>query len=84
MKKKVIFENGQITVTVRVHPILGQIIQLIDESMIDRTPEGNGVMLDWDERYGVNINHTGISNKLPVSQILAQYIGQEETEIANF
>jgi hypothetical protein len=55
--------------------VLGAFIQLYDKEV--DTPEGEGIVLDWSERFGMNTNYTGIpsvNNMLEVLEMVNDYI----------
>jgi len=51
------FQNDKLTVVSGVDHILGKFIQLYDKDV--ETPDGEGIVLDWSEGFGVSINFTG-------------------------
>ena len=40
---------------------LGKFIQLFDKEMEAETPEGEGLVVDWSEFFGMETNLTGIN-----------------------
>lgn len=40
---------------------IGSFVQLFDNEMINETPEGEGLVLDWDQMFGMETNYTGVT-----------------------
>jgi len=49
--------------------MLGSFIQLYDKDMLNETPEGEGLILDWSQVFGFEVNLTGVigSNALDIA-----------------
>lgn len=55
--------------------VLGAFIQLYDNEV--ETPDGEGIVLDWSEGFGVSINLTGIptqNNLVNVKNTVQEYL----------
>jgi hypothetical protein len=55
---------------------VGAFIQLFDKQMINETPEGEGLVLDWDEMFGMETNYTGVTG-INALDTAIKYIEQE-------
>ena len=78
MKRKIIYKTDEISVSMSFDPIDGTITQLFDLSMIDKTPQGDGLMLEHSDRTGITVNYTGFSNNLNIDEIMSLYIVPQE------
>ena len=52
------YHDGRLTVVSGEDHMLGFFIQLYDNEV--ETPEGEGLVLDWSQGFGVSTNFTGI------------------------
>ena len=59
--------------------VLGAFIQLFDNEMINETPEGEGLVLDWSKMFGMERNYTGVTG-INALDIAIKYI-EEQTEL---
>ena len=53
------YQDERFTVVSGVDHILGNFIQMYDKTMQEETPEGEGLILDWSQGFGVSTNYTG-------------------------
>jgi hypothetical protein len=77
MSRKTIYHDERFSLVGGQDHALGVFLQLFDKEMEDETPEGEGLVLDWSELFGIEINFTGISisdHKNPPIDIAIQYI----------
>jgi hypothetical protein len=54
--------------------MLGVFLQLFDKEMVSETPEGEGLVFDWSQGFGIETNFTGIPNSETPDKIVKQYI----------
>ena len=69
------FQNERLTVVSGVDHMLGKFIQLYDKDV--ETPDGEGIVLDWSERFGISINFTGSpvkNNEYEVMRSVEDYL----------
>ena len=59
MSRNTIFQNERITVVGGTDHAIGKFLQIFDNQMMDTTPEGEGLVYDWSEMFGVETNFTG-------------------------
>jgi hypothetical protein len=59
---------------------LGNFLQLFDREMEDQTPEGEGLVIDWSEFFGMEINLTGIVGDDPW-KIAMNYLKDNNVEL---
>jgi len=82
MSRKTIYHDSRLSVVTGVDHALGKFFQIFDKEMQDETPEGEGLVLDWSELFGFEVNFTGISKQIDIELIIAQYImehGEDKT-----
>lgn len=77
MSRKVLYRNNRLTVTAGVDHMLGKFIQVFDNTLIDETPEGEGLVFDWSQVLGIERNLTGIPNTNPPLDIVREYLIQD-------
>lgn len=74
------YRDEKLEVIVGDDHMLGKFIQLYDKEV--ETPEGEGLILDWSERFGMNVNFTGIpsvNNMLEVINMVDAYVAENTT-----
>ena len=54
--------------------MLGRFIQVYDKEMESVTPEGEGIVLDWSQGFGMERNLTGLPSELNPIMITINYI----------
>lgn len=74
MSRKTVFQNNNITVVAGVDHAIGKFLQIFDKRMEADTAEGEGLVFDWSEFFGLEVNLTGISKDLPILDIVQKYI----------
>ena len=74
MSRQTLYSDNRLSLIGGDDVVLGKFLQLYDNQMESVTPEGEGLILDWSERYGIEINYTGYSSTLPVLMIIDNYI----------
>lgn len=82
--RETIYSDSRITVVTGIDHAVGLFYQIFDDTMIDGTPEGEGLVLDWSELFGYQTNFTGFPKELGVKNIIELYIesygGESEKE----
>lgn len=79
MSRNTVYQENGITIVAGVDHAIGKFLQLFDKKMEDKTPEGEGLILDWSELFGLEVNSTGISDKeLPIEKIVLKYIEEHK------
>ena len=82
MSRKTIYQDNRLNVVTGDDHALGRFYQVFDKKMQDETPEGEGLVIDWSELFGFETNFTGISKKVNIEVMVAQYImdnGEDKT-----
>jgi hypothetical protein len=74
MSRIVFYQDDRLTAVKGVDHMLGSFLQLFDKELEHETPEGEGLILDWSEGFGLEINLTGEPSVLPPIQIILNYI----------
>jgi len=62
MSRYTIFRNDRIHVVSGDDHVLGKFYQIFDKNFENETPEGEGLVYEWSERFGVERNYTGYPN----------------------
>jgi len=78
MSRVSIYRDSRLHVVGGDDHMLGRFIQLFDKEMESETPEGEGLVFDWSEGWGVERNYTGIPSKDP-EEVIAEYIIQNKS-----
>jgi len=74
MSRRTFHQDGRLTAVEGVDHMLGSFLQLFDKELEHETPEGEGLVLDWSEGFGLETNLTGQPSVLPPMQIINNYI----------
>jgi hypothetical protein len=80
MSRNIAYLNQNIELITGNDHVLGKFIQLFDNNLINETPEGEGLVFDYSESFGIEINTTGISNSYPLKTIINTYINDNLNE----
>jgi hypothetical protein len=86
MSRHTIYWDERFSVVAGNDHVLGLFVQLFDKEVEQETPEGEGLVFDWSQGFGVERNLTGIPGENPV-EIVNRYIidrKNEEKESDNF
>jgi hypothetical protein len=77
MSRKTIYQDSKLTLVAGNDHMLGNFLQLFNKELQDETPEGEGLIFDWSQKFGVEINYTGIgvADKKPI-EICMEYIDE--------
>lgn len=79
MSRKTVFQNDRLTIDAGVDHMLGKFIQVFDSTLVDETPEGEGLVFDWSQAWGIERNLTGIPGDDPID-IIREYLMQNLDE----
>lgn len=79
MSRSTIYRDNRLTVVCGIDHVLGEFYQIFDKEMVDETPEGEGLVLDWSQQFGFEVNFTGQSKSLPMKEIIANYINETKS-----
>jgi len=60
--------------------MLGSFIQLYDKDMLNETPEGEGLILDWSQVFGFEVNLTGYNGNNALD-IVKKYLGEYDVKL---
>jgi hypothetical protein len=74
MSRKVIHQDERLTVVSGIDHMLGAFYQIFDKEMQYETEEGEGLVYDWSQGFGTEVNLTGHPNSLPPLTIVNNYI----------
>jgi hypothetical protein len=80
MSRVTIYRDKRFTVVTGVDHALGNFLQVFDRDMLDETPEGEGLVLDWSQFFGIEINRTGIPGNDPL-EISKKYLEDNDVEL---
>jgi len=73
MSRKIFYQNDKLTAVTGDDHVMGEFFQLYDKDLRSETPEGEGLILDWSEKFSMETNKTGIAGENPL-QIISEYI----------
>lgn len=59
MSRKTLYRDERFHLVEGFDHAVGAFIQLFDKEMESETPEGEGLVLDWDQMFGFETNYTG-------------------------
>ena len=74
MSRNIIYKDNRLTVVQGIDHVLGEFYQIFDNELVNETPEGEGLILDWSKLFGFEVNFTGQPNSIPVPEIIKSYI----------
>jgi hypothetical protein len=72
MSRQTLYHDSRLTVIGGDDHALGKFLQVYDKEI--ETEEGEGLVFDWSELFGVEINFTGESSNIPPQTIINTYI----------
>lgn len=81
MSRTIFYSSEPLTIINGIDQIFGEFYQIYDKRFLNETPEGEGLVLDWSANYGFNINLTELSNSLPITELIMQYIKNTTEEM---
>ena len=82
MSRIVNYKDDRLCFVSGLDHVLGKFIQLYDNEI--ETPDGEGIVLDWTERFGISINLTGESisnNEHEVLMMISKYLSKHNKEL---
>jgi hypothetical protein len=74
MSRITFYQDGRLTAVKGQDHMLGSFLQLFDKELEHETPEGEGLVLDWSQGFGMERNLTGEPSVLPPMLIITNYI----------
>lgn len=74
MSRITFYQDSRLTAVQGVDHMLGKFYQLFDKEMEYETPEGEGLVLDWSQGFGYEINLTGEPDSKDPMDIILAYI----------
>lgn len=74
MSRNTLYKDNKLTLVGGDDHMLGKFLQLFDKEMENETPEGEGLVLDWSELFGLERNYTGYPNTMQPESIAENYI----------
>lgn len=80
MSRYIIYKSNRLEVASGNDIMMGKFFQIFDKELEHETPEGEGLVYDWDERHGTSTNYTGISTNLSPEDLIHEYIVQTKNE----
>lgn len=83
MSRNTIYEDDKILLVEGKDDISGKFLQMFDRDMENETPEGEGLILDWSEVFGLTINYTGFPGSMSPKTIAHNYINDKQQKAKN-
>jgi hypothetical protein len=80
MSRNTLYHDARFTLVGGKDHMLGNFIQLFDKQMEAETPEGEGLVLDWSQGFGMEINLTGHPSTEDPMGIALDYIDDVDKE----
>jgi hypothetical protein len=80
MSRKTIYRDERFHLVEGEDHAVGDFIQLFDKEMLDETPEGEGLVVDWSEIFGMETNFTGIPG-IDALEICIKYLKDNNVDI---
>jgi len=59
---------------------LGSFIQLFDQDMVNETPEGEGLVVDWSQVFGFEVNYSGLKG-INALDICIKYLEDQDVKL---
>lgn len=74
--RETLYHDDRYTIIYGRDHAIGEFYQIYDKSMVNRTPEGEGIIFEWSEKFGIETNRTTIDHKSPNNPIkfIAKFI----------
>lgn len=76
MSRKTIYQDQKLSIIGGHDHMLGDFLQLFNKDMESETPEGEGLVFDWSQGFGTEINLTGIGLEFKPIEICMKYINR--------
>jgi len=74
VSRKTLYKDNKLELVGGDDHMLGKFLQLFDKDMENETPEGEGLVLDWSQGFGLERNLTGYPSSMPPESIAENYI----------
>ena len=74
MSRTIFHEDKRITIIKGLDHIYGNFIQIYDNEMLKESSEGEGIVYDWSENFGMETNLTPFPNVLPPDIMVKTYM----------
>ncbi len=86
MSRHTLYQDDRLTLIGGVDHMLGGFLQLYDKEMQNETPEGEGLVFDWSQGFGMETNYTGINvnDVNSIEEVIEQYINEINDDSNNF
>lgn len=78
MSRRTIYQDERLALISGQDHAIGQFLQLFDREMERESPDGEGVVFEWSQAFGVETNLTGQPSTLPPPQIIENYIQEHK------
>lgn len=62
MSRNIIYRDNRFILVTGLDHMLGTFVQLFDNNMVNETPDGEGLVVDWSQGFKYEKNLTGIPN----------------------
>jgi len=79
MSRKTIYQDQKLILVGGRDHMFGDFLQLYDKTMESETREGEGLIFDWSQGFGTEINLTDIDGSKPM-EICIKYIKDNKNE----
>ena len=76
MSRNTIYNDNRLTVIHGIDHVIGEFYQIFDNEMVDETQEGEGLVFDWSQKFGFEVNITGQPNQVNVLEIIINYVSE--------
>lgn len=76
MSRITVYQDTEVEVVVGTDHVVGRFIQIYDSTLRGVTPEGEGLIYDWSETFGVQTNMTGIPSSTPPEILMNEYLSE--------
>ena len=80
MSRNTLYKDARFHLVGGTDHMLGNFIQLFDKEMMNETPEGEGLILDWSQGFGMEINLTSHPSTKDPMTIAVDYIEDVDKE----
>jgi hypothetical protein len=80
MSRKTIYHDNRFHLVTGDDHAVGTFLQLFDQDMLNETPEGEGLVLDWDQMFGMETNYTGLTG-INALDIAIKYLENNDVKL---
>lgn len=81
MSRNTLYMDQRLTLVGGTDHMLGNFIQLFDKNLANETPEGEGLVLDWSQGFGMEVNLTGHPSTEDPMGIALNYIDEQQNDV---